>query len=196
MLKFFRNAIIGIVIAFLPFIAAEFLLRLAYPEKVTNMTQSEHEDLAYEFNEDYLVSLKPNVTRTFVRSNDNGGDVIRWSTNSDSFRGPELAHNKKGVRIIVYGDSNIQAEFSKDENTFVYKLGDYLRSDGFKDIEVLNAGVIGNGPDQSLIRFEREADIYKPDLVIFHHDMHFTQEGHKLMSQFLNKNLSTYFKQQ
>jgi succinate dehydrogenase flavin-adding protein (antitoxin of CptAB toxin-antitoxin module) len=32
----------------------------------------------------------------------------------------------------------------------------------------VNAGIIGFGPDQSLIRFKKEADRYKPDLVIFH----------------------------
>ena len=36
------------------------------------------------------------------------------------------------------------------------------------NIEVLNAGVIGFGPDQSLIRFQKEVNKYKPDLVIFH----------------------------
>lgn len=167
MLKFFRNAIFGILIAFLPFIAAEFLLRLAYSDKVTNISRSEHEGSAYEFNEDYLVSLKPNVTETFLRNKENGGDVIRWSTNSDSFRGPALVRNNKGVRIIVYGDSNIQGEFSDYESTYVYKLEKYLELYGLNNVEVINAGVVGSGPDQNLIRFKKEADIYKPNLVIF-----------------------------
>jgi len=146
---------------------AEVALRLMYPDKVNDFKASNLMDSAYVFNEDYLVSLKPNATGTFVRSKEDGGDVIRWQTNSDSFRGPELLSDPE-YRIIIYGDSNIQARFSSYENTFVYKLGEYLREYDIKDLEVVNAGVIGFGPDQSLIRFEKEADIYHPDLVIFH----------------------------
>lgn len=164
--KFTRNVLIVLAVSVLPFIAAELFLRLAYPDKVVKVTRPEPEVLAYEFNEDYLVSLKPNVTSTFVRSKENGGEVMVSETNSDSFRGPELASNPE-FRIIVYGDSNIQARFSKYENTYVYKLGEYLRANGMDDVEVVNAGVVGFGPDQSLLRFEKEADIYKPDLVIF-----------------------------
>ena len=69
---------------------------------------------------------------------------------------------------MVYGDSNIQARFSHIQNTFPYKLQENLRKLTGKQIEVVNAGVIGFGPDQSLIRFSREADIYIPNIVIFH----------------------------
>jgi len=122
--------------------------------------------VAYEFNEDYLISLVPNIQKTFVRAGHNGGDTIQWETNNDRFRGDQLRNNPQ-VRIMVYGDSNVQARFSKTENTFAYKLGGYLKHTGIKGIEVVNAGIVGFGPDQSLIRFEKEADIYKPDLVIF-----------------------------
>jgi len=122
--------------------------------------------VAYEFNQDYLISLAPNIQKTFVRAEHNGGDTIQWKTNNDRFRGDQLRNNPQ-VRIMVYGDSNVQARFSKTENTFAYKLGGYLKHTGIKGIEVVNAGIVGFGPDQSLIRFEKEADIYKPDLVIF-----------------------------
>ena len=165
-LKSFRNAIIGIIVALLPFIAAEAILRMIFPEKIAEAPKSKIEDSAYQFNKDFLVSLKPGVTETFNRSKENGGDIIRWSTNSDSFRGPALMNNPE-FRIIVYGDSNIQGEFSSYERTYVYKLGKYLESKGISKVEVINAGVVGSGPDQSLIRFEKEAVIYKPHLVIF-----------------------------
>lgn len=165
-LDLLRNIIIILAISVLPFIAAEVILRLVYPDKVTEVTKAVPEDSAYRFDEDVLVSLKPNMTRTYIRSQDIGGEVIHWKTNSDSFRGPELMKNPK-TRIIVYGDSNIQAEFSELENTFVYKLGEYLKEQGSTGVEVVNAGVVGFGPDQSLIKFQNEVDIYKPDLVIF-----------------------------
>jgi len=122
---------------------------------------------AYQFNADYLVSLKPNVRKTFLSPDRGEEGTVEWGTNSAGFRGDELQADPQ-VRVIVYGDSNVQARFSKTENTFASKLGDYLQQAGIADAEVVNAGVIGFGPDQSLIRFEKEASTYHPDLVIFH----------------------------
>ena len=123
--------------------------------------------MAYEYNKDFLVQLKPNISKVFTRAKENGGDSIHWKTNNDSFRGPEL-NNESEHRIIVYGDSNIQARFSDTVNTFTGQLDHYLIKSGLRDFEILNAGVVGFGPDQSLIRFELEAEKYVPDIVIFH----------------------------
>lgn len=166
MLKLFRNAIIGIFIALLPFISAEVILRMIFPEKIIDAPKLDIDDSAYQFNKNYLVSLKPDVTKTFQRSKDNGGDIVRWSTNSESFRGPALMRNPE-FRIIVYGDSNIQCEFSNYEETYVYRLRKYLESKCGSNVEVINAGIVGFGPDQSLIRFKKDADTFKPDLTIF-----------------------------
>lgn len=155
------------ILTFLPIVTIEVILRMVFPDKVTHTTINKTEDSAYQFNNDYLISLKPDIKKTFVRSKTNGGDIIQWKTNDDSFRGPAL-RDKPLRRIIIYGDSNIQAEFSKYENTFAYKIGAYLEENNINDVEVVNAGVIGFGPDQSLIKFEDEADKYKPDLAIFH----------------------------
>lgn len=163
MRKVLRDTIIIIAISLGLLVVSETILRIVFPEKI--ITRSKN--LAYEFNEDYLLSLRPNIKKTFLRQVQNGGDIIQWKTNNDSFRGDELRNNPQ-VRIMVYGDSNIQARFSNTENTVVYKLGEYLKKDGIKDIEVVNAGIIGFGPDQSLIKFKKEADTYKPNLVIFH----------------------------
>ncbi len=70
------------------------------------------------------------------------------------------------IRIMVYGDSNILARFSNFQETFSYKLQKYAAETLGKKIEVVNAGVAGYGPDQCLIKFEREADRFKPQLVI------------------------------
>ena len=44
------------------------------------------------------------------------------------------------------------------------KLSDLYRS----DIGVINAGIIGFGPDQAMLRMKEDIRVYKPDLVIFH----------------------------
>ena len=141
-------------------LVGEVVLQLLYDDKVST-------PIAYRYDEDYLVSLKPNVQKTYVRKPQNGGQAIVWKTNGEGFRGNALRPDSN-LRLIVYGDSNIQARFSHLENTFAYKLEQYLRELARQDVEVVNGGTVGFGPDQSLIRFANDADRYRPDLVIFH----------------------------
>lgn len=160
------DSIIILGISFAIFGISELILRMVFPEKQIKDSNT-LESVAYEFNDNYLISLKPNVAKDFVRTEENGGYITRWKTNSNSFRGLELKDNPNH-RIIVYGDSNIQAEFSGTALTYPGQLAHYLNKNGMSDVEVLNAGVVGFGPDQSLIRFAKEVDTYKPNLVIFH----------------------------
>jgi len=145
----------------------EITLRVITPESTHTTKKPDYESLAFTFHEDYLVSLKPNIEKTYIRNKQNGSDKIKWKTNSDAFRGNALKKNPK-VRIMVYGDSSIHARFSTLENTFCFKLEQNLNNSGVVGVETINAGIIGFGPDQSLIRFEKEIDKYKPDIVIFH----------------------------
>lgn len=167
MRKVARDVFIIVGITFALFISSELVLRVAFPEKIDRKKPMNLEDLAYEFNEHFLVLLKPNIQKAYLRKTNNGSASVVWKTNGHSFRGEELVEYPD-IRIIVYGDSNIQARFSELQDTFPFKLEQYLKKDLDKKIEVLNAGVVGFGPDQNLIRFSREVDIYKPDLVIFH----------------------------
>ena len=109
-----------VLIALLILAGIEVALRVIYPEKViqTNLLARK---TAYEFNPEYHVSLKPNIRKKFKRAEENGGQTIRWRTNSHAFRGGELRENPD-LRIIVYGDSNVQARFSTLENTYTGKL--------------------------------------------------------------------------
>jgi len=161
--KFLRDSIIILGISLAILFVSEMILRIAYHERVKSINIF----VAYKFNDDYLISIKPNITKKFVRIEENGGYITLWKTNSNAFRGPELNTNPK-YRVIVYGDSNIQARFSGRARTFTYQFAHYLNRNGIPDVEVINAGVVGFGPDQSLIRFTNEIDKYRPNLVIFH----------------------------
>lgn len=136
-----------------------------YYDVKQNPEKYEQPERAFQFNEDYLVELVPGIEKTFVRSEENGGGSILWKVNKDGFRGTSIQNNGD-YRIMVYGDSNIQSRFSVEESTYVYKLGEYLNEAQGKEVEVINAGVVGFGPDQAFLKFEQEVDIYKPDLVI------------------------------
>ena len=144
--------------------SAEFVLRMMYPYKINRgYARSD----SFVFSPQYLLGMKPGVSGTYVRRTRNGAFVTKWNTNADGFRGAELRSNPE-LRAIVYGDSNIFARFSNLEDTFPYRLEQELHSRIQKDVEVLNAGVVSFGPDQSLVRFENEVDKYRPDIVVFH----------------------------
>lgn len=83
------NALIIFLVTLALFVLIEGALRMVYPGKTTRET------IAYEFNEDYLISLKSNIEKTYIRSAENGGDVIVWKTNDDSFRGASLKENPR-----------------------------------------------------------------------------------------------------
>jgi hypothetical protein len=160
----FRDGVIVTVVSLVLLVAGEFLLRTIYPEEV--LPASSYDRTVYQFDHEILVALKPYMDSSFKRSKENGGDVIQWSTNSLGFRGHELRPDPD-VRVVVYGDSNIQASFSDLQATFPYRLEQELQALTGKDVEVINGGVVGMGPDQSLLRLEREVDELEPDVVIF-----------------------------
>jgi hypothetical protein len=141
-------------------LCAEAALRILYPHIIDRS--------AYQLNTDYLYSIKPGISKEFVREAVNGGDVVVWRANRHSFRGEELESTPDTPIIIVYGDSNIQARFSEIDDTFSGRLQDYLNRDHGVRTQVINAGVVGFGPDQSVIRMSEELTRFSPDVVILH----------------------------
>lgn len=123
--------------------------------------------VAFQSDEEVIATLKPNTEKVFLRAVDGGPQYIHWRTNADGFRGPELLDDPS-LRVIVYGDSNVQGRFSVWEDTYAGQLQGLLRDSLDDSVEVINAGVCGYGPDQSLLRFQRELATYHPDVVIFH----------------------------
>jgi lysophospholipase L1-like esterase len=122
---------------------------------------------AFHFDEARIAALTPSSSKAYLRSVDGGPRIIRWHTNEQGFRGPEL-RDSPSKRVIVYGDSNVQARFSVQAETFTGQLEALLGERSGDDIEVLNAGVVGYGPDQNLLRLEDDIERYEPDAVVFH----------------------------
>lgn len=91
--------------------------------------------------------------------------TVATEIDARGFRGGGIAPKKRGYRVAVYGDSLVMAETTPLEETFVERLGAHLRSSG-REVEVVNAGVTGYGPDQECLRLEREIDALAPDLVV------------------------------
>lgn len=163
-LKSVVTVVLIILVVFVMLLIIEGTLRLVFGSPGRRSLQNS----PYTLNQDYLVSMKPDFTDTFVRSKENGGDTIIWKTNSQGFRGGELSKNPD-YRLLVYGDSNILARFSKDENTFVSQLQSFQNLlHPNKQVEVINAGLVGSGTDQAVIRMRKDLPILKPNLVILH----------------------------
>lgn len=107
----------------------------------------------------------PGAVRENRREAINGGDRIVYRINSQGFRGDELDASPT-ARIVVYGDSFTHGYYSDLEHTFAVRLEEHLKDQLGPGLEVVNAGVAGYGPDQELVKMERELPVLKPDLVI------------------------------
>jgi SGNH hydrolase-like domain, acetyltransferase AlgX len=119
----------------------------------------------YQPDSTLLYRLVPSSRKLYVRLPANGGDRILVKINSLGFRGDELRSNRPVKRIAVYGDSFIEAEFSTLENTFVKRLERDLNETG-DSVEVINAGVVGYGPDQEKLSIEESMPRLHPDVVV------------------------------
>jgi hypothetical protein len=119
-----------------------------------------------ELDERVLYRLRPDRWREYTLAPINGGGRIRYRINRQGFRGEELAAPGGPPRVVVYGDSFVMAEFSRTEDTFSERLEAHLARGLGAEVEVVNAGVAGYGPDQVLRRMEAELASLRPALVI------------------------------
>lgn len=113
-----------------------------------------------------LFKPRPGGVGEFVPGAGNGQKPVRYRINSDGFRGGELQPRDGRPRVMVYGDSFIQANYTPLEHTFCKDLERELGARLSQPVEVLNAGVSGYGPDQIALKMEDEIPRFQPDLVI------------------------------
>jgi lysophospholipase L1-like esterase len=118
----------------------------------------------YEVDSTVLYRLVPGGRKTFIHKPVNGGGQIRVAINAEGYRGPLLRPAGNARRVVVYGDSFIAGEFAEDSLTFVRMLERDLSSHA--PTEVVNAGVIGYGPDQAFLRMQAEVSRLKPQVVV------------------------------
>lgn len=141
-------------------------LTLAVAEAVLQTALGLRYYTSIELDERLLYRPIPGSRREYTRTAINGGFRVRYAMNSQGFRGEELRPSGESLRVVVYGDSFIMAEFSRTEDTFAERLEAHLEQRLGTDVEVVNAGVAGYGPDQELRRMQAELGFLHPDLVI------------------------------
>lgn len=94
--------------------------------------------------------------------------------NSRGLRGPEIPYAKPAgtYRVLVIGDSFTFGAQVEEDQTFVARLGEYLRAEADRvgvntpEIETINAGVDGWNTHNELAWLKAEGVRYDPDLVI------------------------------
>jgi len=114
----------------------------------------------------YLHEYIPDSRKRYHRSKADGGGSVLVTINHDGRRGPATAPADV-QKIVVYGDSFIAAEYSPWSETLCARLEASIRAASPAPIQVIDAGVTGYGPDQSLLRLEADLPTLHPALVIF-----------------------------
>jgi hypothetical protein len=137
--------------------AAEGGLRLFLAPRFTTI---------YRIDERYLHALIPGRSKIFRHLEVNGGRSILVRINASGFRGEPLLPAGSATRVVVYGDSIVEAEYSALEETFPERLESALAARLRRRVEAVNAGVVGYGPDQVSLRMDDEIDRLRPDLVL------------------------------
>ena len=122
----------------------------------------------YQLDSRYIYKLLPNATKIYKRASTEGGEPVVVHVNERGFRESRTpAATPAGAkRVVVYGDSFIEGEYSNVEQTFVERLETRLNERLGKPVDALNAGVSGYGPDQAFARITDELPALRPDLLV------------------------------
>ena len=113
-----------------------------------------------------LYSYIPGASKYFIHTEDNGGNWVYLEINDEGYRGASLDSQGEALRILVYGDSYVAAEYSPLEETYAYRLAEELEALSKEPIETINAGLVGAGPDQIARRMPREIKELNPDIIV------------------------------
>jgi hypothetical protein len=136
-------------------VGAEWVLRTWAPQA----------GFVYRLDPRCLYRLAPDTRKIYRNSETNGGRRVLFVVNPDGFRGDPLRRDP-GLRVVVYGDSFVEADYTPLAETFTKRLEARLAPALGRDVEAVNAGVAGYGPDQELRRFEDEAARLRPAVAI------------------------------
>lgn len=139
-------------------LVGEGIIRTLKPQELGNWT----------YTRDGLTLHLPNMVQFSYRF---GHEIV---TNSAGMRDHEHDLNKPPgmYRILVLGDSFMEANQVRFEDAFVSVLERRLKEWLRRPVEVINASVSGWGTDDELTYFMREGIKYRPDLILVAMTLH------------------------
>jgi len=120
--------------------------------------------MIYQLDDHYLYTHIPGSRKLTNPAGEDWPKVL-VRINAAGRRGDESTLPGAAHRVVVYGDSFVSAEYTKDADTYVSQLERALNQRA-AGTSVLNAGVTGYGVDQECLRIEDELAALKPDLVV------------------------------
>lgn len=108
-------------------------------------------------------SLQPNTTYLYKTPE----GTVSVTYNSEGWRDVEhdVEKSEEVFRILVLGDSFMEANSVELENTFHRQIEKLAREAG-NNVEVINMGVAGYGTLQEYLVFQHMGQLYEPDLVL------------------------------
>jgi lysophospholipase L1-like esterase len=156
--RYLTNGLLLLASVLFALLVGEGIIRTMQPQSLGNWT----------YTRDGLTLHLPNTTQFSYKF---GHQIV---TNSVGMRDREHNLTKlPGVyRILVLGDSFMEANQVKFEYAFVSLLEQRLKEAADQPIEVINASVSGWGTDDELVYFMREGIKYRPDLVLVAMTLH------------------------
>jgi len=146
--------------------AVAFAVALVAVEAFARLFVGDDDAPVHRPSDAWLYEHVPNARRFYTRTSGDAVERIAFDVNSDGFRGPELRPRGAGKRVIAYGDSFVAGMTTRIDETFVARLHDELSAALGADVETVNAGVAGYGPDQELLRMEADLPRLRPDLIV------------------------------
>ena len=163
MKKIIRYCTLGIVMLLgicIALVLLEFGSRLFYKQRYPPWQTEED----FQRDVDLIYSFKPNAVRCYITEEFEEYAKI----NSLGLRGDEISDHKDYLkRIVIIGDSFTYGHGVSTEYSYPNQLERlFLEKEG-KKVEVMNAGVLGYGTDQSYKFFKTRLYALKPDILIF-----------------------------
>ena len=136
----------------------EGIIRVFYPQELGNWT----------YTRDGLTLHLPNKRQISTRF----GHAIETNSSGMRDREHEIQKDADVFRILVLGDSFMEANQVKSQDSFSSLLERRLREGSGRSVEVINAGVSGWGTDDELTYLTRVGVRYKPNLIIVAMTLH------------------------
>ena len=141
-------------------------MALVFSEIALRLTVGDEWATVHRLDERRLHALIPGASKLFRHRPINGGGTVAIRINEAGYRGEPLRTDEAGLRVVVYGDSFVEAQYTALEATFVQRLGQQLSRIRAQSVEVINAGVQAYGPDQIGLAMEEQLPQLHPDLVV------------------------------
>ena len=113
-----------------------------------------------------LYGYIPGASKFFIHGDENGGGWISVNINDHGHRGVDPGRKGEVLRVLVFGDSYVAAEYTPLENTYTHQLSKEIHRSTGQPVEIINAGLVGAGPDQVARIMPQELRNHEPDILV------------------------------